>query len=514
MDALLRAFIADAVDYLMAHLDPTRPLGEQKEALDALARAMPGLDDGERNQVVLAELDGSPPEELFLVPHLNGFPLLYTRYISGTWQGEPVITWPIEEPCRNAANLPNVWPASAQVVDVTGDDQPEVIVTHTFSGASNWRDMVQVLRRTEMGFTPIFRAELVNWAGESRWELVPAGAAEDIRLTYPAFFWRAHEAKMTAHPQGEQLWRYDPTLGRYTLFTATITIPPQVPLNWQAGDWLKMWVNRAEDLLQQADYPAARQAFQEVLEKAAAVNASQLQPDWVGYSHYRLGQLHAILGNEEAALRELALAGEAGAPLDKLVAAFRETYTADPTDSDRVIKAWLAVVKVAQELSRSDLTLGGNLGFPVNSLAVGFPSLAVPLYLDRHPLSDAASLKAALADLGFSPEALSVSDLDSDGTPEVVFQPGVWQQSKEWQWVWLVYRGDTSWRLVAVAQATRFTLAEVPGRARPVIVVQGGIYPDPNRRRGFAWENGRLLPVDPDTGREVVVWPVVGWMDY
>lgn len=221
LEQFLEAFSIDIADYLDDNVDSTLPLAEQAQALDQLQAALPGFEGG---KVVPAEVDGLPPEELFVVPNMMAGPLLLFRHEETGYMAHPILAkWAaFDEP---VASMGNMWPHSAQAIDATGDGHPEALVVHTFSGASNARDLVQILRWRDDGFEVLFQAELVDWAGPSDWALVPYGTGRDIELTYPVFL-PGRNPKASVNPEGRQRWRWNGTVGRYILVGEAVGMPP------------------------------------------------------------------------------------------------------------------------------------------------------------------------------------------------------------------------------------------------------------------------------------------------
>ncbi|MGA9347815.1 MAG: hypothetical protein WBW48_03290, partial [Anaerolineae bacterium] len=426
---LVDAFSADVIAYLQKTIDPTLPLVSQSPSLTQMAADLPLFEGG---QVIPVELDSGATAELFVLPNFRaiGGPMLYVRYADAGWQTFPV---PVVPPGggKAVANAPNLWPASAEARDVTGDGQVEAIVRHTFAGGSSWREHPQVLRWNGDGFDVLFRAELVNWAGQSEWRFVPHGSAQDIVITYPIFM-PSRPQKFDPHPEGVQRWRYDPAADRYVLWATAVQTPsPGV------GD-----LATAEADFQASDYHTALTAYESFLSDETwqedflhnyriavgerDVGERELAA-WLDLARLHAGLCHAAL-DEPTAARQVLSAVES-APLADLVAAFLTAYG----EGADLVAALAAYEKAIAATSQSDEQpqIGGGMWSlypqPYSEL----------ILLNRDP----ALLKAAVQDHGLPAEGIW-ADLDDDGRDEFV-----WLDVGEWRVVWVAWQGsDSRWQ--------------------------------------------------------------------
>jgi hypothetical protein len=167
---LAEALHADTVAYLAAAIAPDAPLAAQQPALARMAADLPGMEGGE---VLPVDLDPGVETELLIAVGIGGAPLLYAYGAAGQWQVAPV-PWPD----AMAVDL-NLWPGAVEAQDLTGDGATELLATYSLLGGSGYWDYLQVFRWTGTDFALLFRADLLTWAGESRytWNLIPHSPA-------------------------------------------------------------------------------------------------------------------------------------------------------------------------------------------------------------------------------------------------------------------------------------------------------------------------------------------------
>ena len=516
MAQLVRAFSTDAITYLESVIDPFVPLQDQSAALAQMAADLPGHARGS-GQVVPVDLDKAAPAELFVVPKLNGGPLLYVHYVDGNWRSLPVPVVP-PEASQAVDNAFGLWPATAEAHDVTGDGQPEALVTHTFSGGSNWREHLQVLRWNGAGFDVLFRAELVNWAGRSTWSLEPdPSGGQVVHLTYPVFLPGRHP-KVGINPQGEQFWRWDEESSYYQLTWQTVA-PPVV---WPAE------LSLAEGAFVRGDYAAAIPLYEAFLgdeawqqgflkDRASALLGRRELEAWLDLARLRRGLGLALSGR--AADARTALVGlETAGPLAELAQAFLGTYA-----SAGDLLVGLAAYERRLAIGPND-ELVGEFGRPaaVQYAFVPQPVLVQFALNQVGPDGLAATLEANAAPV----TDLAVSDLDGDGAVEVIWlSPPSWHAYGpnknpvgNWQQVWVAWQrsepteeqGSARWQVTGIAAADQIESLDI-------------MPPDAQGRRGVQLylidaEQTRQLTLfwDGETGRpwaptQPLDWPVLGW---
>ncbi|GEM_PF-4031325 len=491
LQQFLEALSIDIANYLDDNIDLTLPLAEQAQALERLRAALPGFEEG---RVVPAEVDGLPPEELFVVPIMNGAPLLLFRHEETGYTAYPVSAkWSaFDEP---VASAPNVWPHSVQVMDFTGDGHAEVLVVHSFGGASSVRYLVQILRWKSDAFDLLFQAELVDWAGPSGWALVPYGTGQDIELTYPVFLPGRHP-KGGANPGGRQHWRWDGTVGRYLLVGEAVGIPHLYPP-----------FDTPEVLFLEGRYEEAILAYKQTLEDESwqgteGAGAARDVETWRHYILNRLGQSYALLGRVREAQETLSEVKAAGGLIGELATAFLGAYQGPKG----VVGAWGAVQEIA--LHKPSPWNRGFTGAECHALLI--PPVGITAFLNRHPEAvnlEGGAFKEALADFDIRVLEASLADLDSDRMREIVFIT-----EGEWQQAWVAWKGVGGWQATGVAAADSVTLEEITppddeGRRGVVLTLEG--HPLPNVKT-FLWDGLVGLPIPAEIEPSTMGWPVLG----
>ena len=496
-EELGRAFSADVTAYLEKTIAPTKSLQSQQDAMEQMTADMPNhCCESKEGQVVLVDLDATVKAELFVIPHLNGGPLLYVRYTDDGWQATPVPVAPPGEQETVAAS-PNLWPHSVEARDVTGDGRLEAVTVHTFLGGSNWREHLQILRWNGEGFDVLFRAELVNWAGPSQWRFEPmrsgagkqAGTGQDIVISYPIFM-PSRPNKFDPHPEGVQRWRWEAEVGRYVLWAKAVRTP-FLPIEHLV---------EPEKALQAGDYVAALQGYRALLtDEAWQEDYRAMRPGeealtaWLDFIHLRAALCQLLLDQPEALgplLDEIQTDD-----LRPLARAFQEAY-GDDADLTAALSAYAQVI--AERTPREGL--GAEDG-PAGTAWAYRPYPYVVLGLLN------AEERAALLDEAISEEGLPIevrwADLDGDGQDEVI-----WLSDAEWRVVWVGWRDESgAWRAAGLVAGDDLALIDVTPAGEAGNGV--GLVRYYGEERAFHWDDelkmDRIL-VDERPAR----WPVVG----
>jgi len=416
--------------YLAESLDPARSPADQPEAIEGLRSA---LALGGPDEQVRVESFSAGGQDLILVDTgLRMMPVLAFR-----WDGSAYVSYLI--PADFSLAGPEGWGAASgrvyleRVGDINGDGQAEIVVTQALYGASAANTRLLILRWAGDGFETLFDRMLVEWAEPAGWELTPAADQEEIKLSYAVL--GVHDGKLLPHVTVTELWRWD---GTEYIMVSYAQSPPETR---------RQQFNVAEVDFQRRDYGAAIAAYEKVFQDAALrVEEETAGVDWVALAHFRLGQCRAMLGQEEQAGQELAIAAEAGPALGDLAGTFSSSY--QPPDG--LVRAWGAL-QGAGLYEKVYEGQAGNLGAPVDAFQLLFPGAGVAAYLDEHPEvieQGGDAIVSALGDLGLTIEGAAVADLDGDGKREVVFVT-----ADNWvQHAWLAFRGGDRW-LLDIAEA-------------------------------------------------------------
>jgi hypothetical protein len=494
-EELVRAFSVDVTAYLEGAITPTKSLESQQDSLARMAEGLPSQTD-RKGQVVPVNLDAASEVELFVVPRLNGGPLLYVRHTADGWQAVPVpVTPPGEQGAVAAA--PNLWPHSAEARDVTGDGRPEAVTVHTFAGGSNWREHPQVLRWNGESFDVLFRAELVNWAGPSRWRFEPAlsrpekqdNIRQDIVISYPIFL-PSRPHKFDPHPEGVQRWRWDAEAGRYVL-RATAVRTPFPPIERLV---------EPEEALQAGDYAAALRGYRAILtdeawqEEYRVMHAREEElVAWLDFARLRAALCHALL-NQSGAVGPV-LEDVRTDDLRPLIRAFYEAY-GDDANLTAALSAYAQTI--AERTPREGLEAEGG---PAGAAWTYRPRPYAVLGL-LNTEKGTALLDEAISEKGL-PVQIHWTDLDGDGQDE-----GIWLSDAEWRVVWVGWRdGSGTWRATGLVAGDDLALLDVtPAGESGDGAVSVRYY---GEERTFHWDGGLKMPRVP-TDERPAGWPVVG----
>lgn len=378
LQRLAEALVADTAAYLDATIAPDAPLAEQQSALARMAADLPGMEGGE---VLPVDLDPGVETELLIGVGIGGAPLLYAYGNGGNWQVVPV-PWP-----NDLEVDPNLWPGAIEALDLTGDGSAELVATYRLRGGSGVWDYVQVFRWTGADFALLFRADLLTWAGESRYALEPdltQPGVTQIALTYPHLYNLGFDHKMVNHPLGRQVWRWDAGVGRFALAEMSVDLERSAwgeEIELTVEDRLRWLVNEGETRFRQCDYEAALPWYDRTLalaETEAWEPAGEV-PHWPAFAAFRRAQLLLLTGHVDegrTAMQAVASIWERDAIFTALAQAFLDGYgEGGEGAAERAFEAMRAVVDLADHFYHERL---GLLRFPMTAegiLSSGVASL-------------------------------------------------------------------------------------------------------------------------------------------
>jgi hypothetical protein len=196
-----------------------------------------------------------------------------------------------------------------RIADVNDDGRPELVVAYTRPGASAGHTDLVIYQWQPGGLQILFHDHLTDWVGPNEWQ-VGAGT-----VAVQCYAFGPYSYKMTSHRHQTETYRWNRSSGRYELLSRTLTAP----------ETQLQQVSVAEQLFQQGNYEGAARAFRKVGPHLKAREDGQ-EPDWIAYSHLRLGQIDALAGRKAAAVTELKQAEQGREPVPSLAAAFRKAY--------------------------------------------------------------------------------------------------------------------------------------------------------------------------------------------
>lgn len=284
------------------------------------------------------------------------------------------------------------------------------MLAYIFIGASHTGTELLVVGQEEDRWAEWLRVVLDNWAG-GEWWLEPQPDGTQAVVTTCAVF-GVFDAKMVGHPLQRDTYRWDGQ--RFVLF-ASEQDPPSTR---------REVINIAEAALRAGDYRAALTTYRRLLDEPDLPDESkgataQDKPDWVAYATLRMGQVHALLGEREAALTMLAQAEEAGATVGRLAQRFRQAYEASADSA----AAWAALLADTEIYLEQYYERGNLVTFPGDAFGALYPGMALAAVLNDHPEApngDPEALRAAWAEHGLKAGATLIADLDGDSQDEIV----------------------------------------------------------------------------------------------
>ncbi|MHB0877990.1 MAG: hypothetical protein ACYC5O_18300 [Anaerolineae bacterium] len=520
LDEVAETYAAEVIAELNRLIDPDRPLAEQREALAELRAGLPSMGRGEfgegEGRAVPADLDEEADPELIIVAKQTGLPMLYVRYHDGAWDAVAMPVALPEQSGEVAADF-GVRPESARSLDMSADDRPEALVSHLFFGASNTRELLQVLHWNGTDFDVYFRAELVTWAGESTWELGTDLGQEHITsvtLTYPYLFTTGFEAKLVPHPLGVEWWEWDAEQGQYVFGGRHATIAQSVRSGSDVPEWevLRVLVNQAEESYQAGDLERALEGYagyQGVLAEAATMERpAGRAANWPAYARFRTAEVEALLGGLDAARAGLEALAEDLSPDSNLLPLVEALRTGlDGSGPDAALRAVASLHSLGLYESFYRLSdAPADLTFPMNMTTVLWPGTPLALDLQNRrlqipapPEMTAEPLLDRWSDLGFPVAAVEVRDLNDDGAPDVLVTLDESDQEGGARATWLLVQDNGWWRSYLPCGAGDLAI-EVSAVGDTVLRCEAAAY---------RWSGRQLMAVDPGTFEPL--WPVVGW---
>jgi tetratricopeptide (TPR) repeat protein len=388
--------------------------GNDPADLAARLRTLPKL-DAAQPEVTLTDLNGDDWQDVVVQTGLFGFPVIACMALESGRFGGQALSLPA------FMESPPIVDRGFLVQELTGDVQPETVVTYTLQGGSGWTELFGVFRWDEFGMPrTVFCAELVNWAGASSWALEPdltQVGRQQIVLTYPHLYSDGFDHKMVNHPIGQQIWRWD--AGAEAFVCTEETVDPEHS-GWGAGtpitveDQLRWLTNRGEGAFRSGEYEMALQHYDNALADSEGWAPERDQPDWAGYARFRRAEILALLGRSNEALAEAqaVASGYAVDPLGEFTEAFLAGY-GDGSAPDASARG-VAAMQTVDVYSHFYYERGGALRFPMEASGILYPGAGLAAYLDAHPelLDDAEGLQAGLRAIGFAAEDIRFEDGD------------------------------------------------------------------------------------------------------
>ncbi len=415
---------------------------------DALVQ-IPGLPAEPKIQIAALHTgaDQGGSRDLVFIAFQNslGLPIVALERLGASYETLPPLGM---ENAATAENR-NFYAGALETRDVTGDDQKELIYTMILPGASGITKDLTIARwlADKNALHPIFRAALIDWAGESDYQFETTADAASLKLTFPWF--GAFDHKLLAHPTATQTWEYDDAQDKFV----------RVSMSIENAKTPREQLNAAEYLFRNGDLGGAVNAY----ERAWADDALQpedfgeSQADPKAFAKFRQALLLGLLGRDADAKKLLNEARASGEALTQLA----QVYAKNSSGKDGALRGWIAMANAGDLYELIFESKAGNLDFPFDASEVYAVGAVVSTYLNLH--GDAAqnpdALWSALQAFGFKTTSRVSADLNGDGVNEFLFvtEEGGASPNKA-QELWLVYSKDQSWRVRALDLADTLAL--------------------------------------------------------
>jgi len=493
--ALYDALARGASDFLTVTANGDVSL-EGQPALAQLQDALlqiPNLPRDAKAQVVAIhtgdDQGGSRDCVFIALQGVMGLPIIGLERLGATYEPLP----PVVFNATATAESRNFYAGQLETQDVTGDGFKELIYTLVFPGGSGVTNDLTVARWLDDAkkLHPIFHVSLINWAGESDYQIETTADASSIKITFPWF--GAFDHKLLAHPTATQRWEYDAKKDIFVRVSQTI----------EAAKTPRQQLNAAEYLMRNGDLGGAINAYERAWNDPSlqAEDFGDSKADPQAFAKFRQAMLLGILGRDADAKKLLNDVSKSGDAL-KLLA---QVYAKNSSGKDGALRGWIAMANAGDLYQLIYESKAGNLDFPFDADQVYFVGGVVAAYLGTHTGADKNpdALWSALQSFGLKTTSRVSADLDGDGTNEFLFvtETGGASPNKAQQ-LWFVYNKDKSWRVRALDLADTiqlngesFPLAQ--GNARAVKFQLPAAY-TPNAV-ALTWDGSRVVWLDAAT---------------
>ncbi len=469
---------------------------EGQPALEQLHQALtqiPGLPTEPQIQIAALHTgdDQGGSRDLVFIALQNslGLPIIALERLGASYTPLPPLAL---EDATTAENR-NFYAGTLEARDVTGDDQKELIYTLVVPGASGITKELTIARWLSDKNTlhPIFRAALIDWAGESDYHFETTADAASLKLTFPWF--GAFDHKLLAHPTATETWEYDDAQDEFV----------RVQLDIENAKTPREQLNAAEYLFRNGDLGGAVNAYERAWadDTLQAEDFGESKADPQAFAKFRQALLLGLLGRDADAKKLLSEARASGDALAQLV----QVYAKNSSGKDGALRGWIAMANAGDLYELIFESKAGNLDFPFDAGEVYAVGAVVSTYLNLY--GDAAknpeAVWSALQAFGYKAPSHVSADLNGDGVNEFLFvtEEGGASPNKA-QELWLVYYKDKSWRMRALDLADTLTLhgetfALSNGAARAAKYKLPDAY-TPNQV-ALTWDGRRVIWLDAET---------------
>lgn len=385
-----------------------------------------GQDQGGSRDLVFVAMKG-----------VMGLPVIGLERLGATYEPLP----PVAYGGFGNADERNFYPLKVDAQDLTGDGTRELLYELEYPGASGTTDELTVARWIEekKELHPIFHAGLINWAGESDYEIETTADAASLKLTFPWF--GAFDHKLLSHPTATQTWEYDDAQDKFVKVSQTIE-EPKTP---------RQALNAGEYALRNGDLQGALALYKRAASDSSleAEDFGDSKADPKIFARFREAMILNLLGRADEAKPALSEAQKSGDALGSVA----NSYAKSATGGEGALRGWIEMAKAGDLYQLIYDGKAGNLDFPFEASEIYAAGGIVSSFLNTHADADKNPdvLWGVLAALGFRPLQHAAADLNGDGVNEffVVTQEGGTSPNQA-QSLWFIYKHDTMWRVRAL----------------------------------------------------------------
>lgn len=427
-----------------------------------------------------------------------GLPIIGLERLGANYEPLP----PIVFDATDSPDARYFYPVQVEARDMTGDETRELIYVLEYPGASGTTNAMTIVRwlEDERALHPIFRAGLVNWAGESDYQIETTADAASLKLNFPWF--GAFDHKLLAHPNATQTWEYDDVKDKFVRVTQAIE-DPKTP---------RQALNAAEYAFRNGDMNAAIGFYERAWNdpNLEPEDFSESKADPAAFAKFRQAMLLGLMGRADDARPLLSDAQKSGDALG----AVASTYVRNSAGRDGALRGWIAMAKAGDLYQLIYDSKAGNLDFPFEASEIYAQGGIVSSYLNTRADADKnpEGVWSALQGLGFEPLQRAALDLNGDGVNEFLIEVQEGGTSpNQAQTLWFIYKKGDVWRVRNIDMDTvQFEGdTELPtgtGRAIKLKLPEGYT---PNRV-ALTWDGSRVIWLDaesleprPDMGTNV-----------
>lgn len=448
-----------------------------------------GQDQGGSRDVILIALKG-----------VMGMPIIAIERLGATYE----TLAPVQFEKTDPPDARYFYPLQVDARDVTGDGQRDLIYVLQYPGGSGTTNEMTIARWLAEEKTPktIFHAALINWAGESEYEIESTADAASLKLTFPWF--GAFDAKLLAHPNATQTWEYDDTQDQFVRVSQTVDEPQTSRQALNAGEYA----------FRNGDWNDALALFERARSdpKLQAEDFAESKADPKAFAKFREAMVLNLLGRADEAKQSLTEAQKSGDAL----ASVANTYAKNSSGQNGALRGWIAMANAGDLYNLIYESKAGNLDFPFEAQEIYVQGGIVAAYLNTH--EDAGKhpeqMWNTLAGFNFKPLAHAVSDLNGDGVNEffVVTREGGSTPNPS-QSLWFVYKRENAWRVRALDLADTVQFqgdVEMENSKMRALKLELPKDFSPNRI-ALTWDGAKIIWLDAQTlAPRANHWPSVG----